>query len=57
MGLESRRVHLTKLSHGTITFGFLTVLHFWCFDLLLEKRVKMLPGKGRVEGPYTLPGP
>ena len=57
MGLESRRVHLIKLSHGTITFGFLTVLHFWYFDLWLEDRLRMLPGKGRGEGPYILPGP
>lgn len=56
MGLERIRVHLIKLSDGTITFGFLTIFHFWRFDLLLKKGVKMLPGKGRVEGPYTLPG-
>lgn len=49
-------MHLIKLSDGTITFGFLTIFHFWRFDLLLKKGVKMLPGKGRVEGPYTLPG-
>ena len=42
MVLESRRVHLMYLFDGTVPFGFLTILYFWCFDLLLGKEVEML---------------
>ena len=35
------------LSHATVPFDFLTILQFQCFDLLSEKEVNMLLGKGR----------
>ena len=46
MGLESRRVHLMYLSHGTVPFGLLTILHL--------KEVKVLLGKGRNSKAFTL---
>ena len=38
IGLESRRVHLMYLSHGTVPFGFLMILQFRCFDLLSQRK-------------------
>ena len=38
MVLESRRVHLMYLLHGTVPFGFLTILYFRRFDLLSGKK-------------------
>ena len=51
MDLESRRTHLMYLFHGTVTFGFLTILHFRCFDLLSAKEVKMRSERVELKGP------